>query len=155
MSAEILAYLKRIEAKLDAVLAKRQQEERLRPARPAENVASGAQLEGRNGDPKVRFKPRDWTGRDYKGCSFSETEPEFLDLLANALEYFADRKAVSDPQKASWDRLDAARARGWALRIRNGTAPGARANEPTAGPNYDFDDGEPDMSVDPNADIPF
>ena len=139
MSAEILASLKRIEAKLDAVLAKRQQEERSRPARAAENVASDQDLDSKYGDPKVRFDPRDWAGDSMKGRTFSQCPPEFLEMLANALEYFAEKKAATDPQKAGYDRKDAGRARGWARRSADGKVP-ARQEQAPAG-NYDFDSG--------------
>lgn len=136
MSAEILSALKRIEAKLDAALAKRQSEERRKPAQAAENVASDRDLDSQYGDPTVRAEPRDWQGRSFKGCRYSECEADYLDMLANMLEYFADKKASSDPQKAGYDRRDAGRARGWAARLRAGWKP----EEPPAGGDYDFDD---------------
>ena len=150
MSAEILATLKRIEAKLDAVLAKRQQEERSRPAKQTENVAGDSDLDGKYGNPLVRFSPRDWSGAPYKGCRYSDTEPEFLDMLANTLEYFADKKANDDPTKSGYDRKDAARARGWAKRLRDGWEPESEgdASEEPAQRSYDFDDSGKD-------DIPF
>jgi len=60
-------------------------------------------------------------------------------MLANALEYFADKKAATEPQKAGYDRKDAGRARGWARRSADGKAP-ARQEQASTG-SYDFDDG--------------
>ena len=137
MSAEILAALKRIEAKLDAVLAKRQQEERSRPAKATENVASDQDLDSQYGDPKCRFMPRDWNGDNFKGATASQCPAELCDMMANTLEYFADKKASEDPTKAGYDRKDAARFRGWAVRKRNGWKP---TMETPGGGDYDFDD---------------
>ena len=139
MSAEILAALKRIEAKLDAVLAKRQQEERSKPAKATENVASDQDMDGKHGDPKVRTMPRDWTGDNFKGASYSQCPADLLDMVANMLEYFASKNSKNDTQKAAWDRLDAARARGWAIRKRNGWKP-AEGNQETPASSYDFDE---------------
>lgn len=137
MSADILATLKRIEGKLDAVLAKRQQEERARPAAPRENIASDQDLDSQWGDPKCRFMPRDWTGDSFKGATASQCPAELCDMMANTLEYFADKNAASDPKKAGYDRKDAGRFRGWALRKRNGWKP---TEESPAQRSYDFDD---------------
>ena len=148
MSAEILAALKRIEGKLDAVLAKRQSEERSKPAAASANVASDQDLDSQWGDPKVRFMPRDWAGDSFKGATASQCPAELCDMMANALEYFAEKNAASDPKKAGYDRKDASRFRGWAVRKRNGWKP----TETTSGGSYDFDDQDP---ADPNSDIPF
>ncbi len=152
MSAEILATLKRIEAKLDAVLAKRQQEERSKPASAKEAVADERDLDGKFGDPKVRAMPRDWTGDSFKGASYSQCPADLLDMVANMLEYFAGKNSKNDPQKAAWDRLDASRARGWALRKRNGWKP-AEGNQETPASSYDFD--EPKGSPYGGGDIDF
>jgi len=144
--ADIAAALKRIEAKLDAVLAKRQQEERSRPAKAQENIAPDSDLDSKYGDPKVRFDPRDWAGESMKGRTFSQCPADYLEMMASALEYFADKKAASDPQKAGYDRKDAARARGWARR-----EPAAKPSP--GGGSYDFGDGQD--PADPDSDIPF
>lgn len=149
MSAEILAALKRIEAKLDAALAKLQSEERRKPAPASENVASDRDLDSKYGNPKVRFDPKDWDGGTCKGRLFSECPADYLEMLANAYEYFAEKNAASDPKKAGYERLDAARARGWAKRIEGGWKADAQQETPSGG-NYDFD-----SAADPNSDIPF
>jgi hypothetical protein len=86
----------------------------------AGDVADDRDLDGEHGDPTVKFDPRGWTGESFKGRRYSETAPEFLDLLADALAFFAQKKAQTEPKKAGWDKLDAARARGWAARLRAG-----------------------------------
>jgi hypothetical protein len=91
------------------------------------DVASDRDLDGKYGDPEVKAKdPRDWSGPTMKGRKFSECDPAYLDLLATRLDYFAkkadDGKEVtaSGKPKSTYYRLDAARARGWAARIRAG-----------------------------------
>lgn len=81
-------------------------------------VADTNDLLSNYGNPLVRFDPRDWTGESCKGRQFSECPPAFLDVLAAALDYFAEKE--TDAKKAGYNRKDAARARGWAERIRSG-----------------------------------
>jgi hypothetical protein len=84
-------------------------------------------LDGAHGNPPIKAKdPRDWSGPPMTGKRFSECPPEYLDLLAERYEFFAN-----DPTKAEkrrFNELDAARARGWAARLRAGwTAPAGPA----------------------------
>lgn len=82
-------------------------------------------LDGQHGNPEIKAKdPRDWTGDSMKGRRFSECPPEYLDLLAERYDYFAQQE--QDEKKAKYNRLDAARARGWAQRIRGGFVPEPR-----------------------------
>lgn len=90
-------------------------------------IAPDRDLDGKWGDPEVKAKdPRDWTGPTMKGRRFSECPPEYLDLVADRLEYFAEQaeaegKTTSNGKPvAPFNRADAARARGWAKRIRTG-----------------------------------
>ena len=83
------------------------------------------------GDPVVKSAPRDWNGPFSPGAKMSEHPPEFLDLLADRYDYFAaknDReRAMTDKgyPKSKFDRAAAAKARGWAARIRKGFKPPA------------------------------
>lgn len=136
MSADVLAVLLRIEKKLDSALAARQQAERNAPQSTAA-VAPDSDLDGQWGNPIVKFNPRDWTGDGQKSKYFSECPADFLDVLASTLDFFADKNAASDPKKAGYERKDAARARGWAKRQRQGWKP----EKAEAGQrSYDFDD---------------
>lgn len=90
-------------------------------------VAPDSDLDGKWGDPVIKAKdPRDWTGAPMQGRKFSECPPEYLDLLADRFDYFAEQaeleNKVTDKGKpvAPYNRKDAARARGWAKRIRDG-----------------------------------
>lgn len=98
------------------------------------DVADDRDLDSQYGDPLVKFHPRDWTGEVCKGRKFSECPADFLDLLAETFDYFARKAEESDERTstgkpvAPYKRKDAARARGWAKRIRNGyRAPAAVA----------------------------
>ena len=91
--------------------------------RPPASQALHVDLDGPHGDPIVKAKsPKDWTGADMTGQRFSECPAEYLDLVASRLDWFAVRE--NDATKRRYNELDAARARGWAARIRAGwTAP--------------------------------
>ena len=120
--------LDRLEKKLDQLLALFSKGASARvPTATATGgieVASDAELDSMRGNPEVRFIPRRWTGADCKGKRYSECEAEFLDMLAEALEWFAQREEESGAvdkngnPKSRWTRIDAARARGWAARRR-------------------------------------
>lgn len=97
-------------------------------------VASDRDLDGQYGNPEVKAKsPRDWTGDSQQGKRFSECPPDYLVLVADRLDYFAeqneehaaDQQAPAEERqallkKAKYNRIDAARARGWAARLRGG-----------------------------------
>lgn len=101
--------------------------------RPAEPLT--VNLDGPHGDPIVRAKsPRDWTGEDQLGKPFSQCPPAYLDLIAARYDYFAS--TAEDEQKRKYARLDAARARGWAERLRGGW----RAPEPSSAEGSMSDD---------------
>ncbi|MEI8259192.1 MAG: hypothetical protein WCJ30_26280 [Deltaproteobacteria bacterium] len=87
-------------------------------------LARDVDLDGPRGDPEVRFAPKRWSGADYRGKRYSQCSPDFLDMLADTLEWFARRDDDSGAvdrngnPKGKWGRLDAARARGWSQRLR-------------------------------------
>lgn len=97
----------------------------VRAAQP-KAVASDRDLDGKYGNPELKFAPRDWTGANYKGRRFSECPADLLDLVAETFDFFAkqaeakDERANNGTPIAEYKRADAARARGWAKRIRDG-----------------------------------
>ena len=126
--AETIRLLTSIDASLKALLAR---------GNGGESPVNDRVCDGPHGDPIIKAKdPRDWTGEAMKGRHFSECPPDYLDLLAERYDYFAE-KSNNDAQSASdeaelqdaqkslrYAKLDAARARGWAARLRAGwTAP--------------------------------
>jgi len=120
---QAIALLTSIDATLKALLT-------LMRGNAPKEVATDADLDGQWGDPVVRAKdPRDWTGESQLGKPFSGCPPEYLDLIAARLDYFAERAEAegtltsSGKPVAPYNRRDAARARGWAKRLRAGWTP--------------------------------
>lgn len=117
---ESLALLRSIDNSLKELL-------RRSPAGPAgSQVADDRDLDSQYGDPVVKFNPRDWSGDSCKGLPMSQCPAEFLEMLAGTFDYFAKKAEETGETTnagkpvAPYKRKDAARARGWALRIRNG-----------------------------------
>lgn len=128
MSAEALNVLRSIDRKLDTLIGLVTQAARQAKGATSSvgTVASDKDLDGQYGNPVVRFDPRDWVGPSFKGCHMSECPPDYLDLYANAKDYFGQKAedegktTAKGKPVASYERADAARARGWAKRIREG-----------------------------------
>lgn len=83
-------------------------------------------------DPKVMFVPKSWRGQDFKGATYSECSPEFLDQLASALTNIAsnekaERKLYKNRPAYVYSLQKAGRARRWALRMRMGWTPPPKA----------------------------
>lgn len=119
MSDRAIQLLESIDASLKQLL------NQSRAAAP-KPIASDRDLDGKYGDPVIKFNPRDWTGPSFKDRRMSECPADFLDLVAATSDYFA-QKAESTNERtdagkpvADYKRADAARARGWAKRIRDG-----------------------------------
>ena len=88
-------------------------------------VATDRDLDGKYGNPKVTFNPRDWSGPSCKGLKMSDCPAPFLEMLAETLDYFASQaeqknETYNGKLVAPYKRADAARARGWAKRIKDG-----------------------------------
>jgi len=109
----------------------------LRATTASGTPAIDADLDGKYGDPVVKWLPRAWTGQDFRGSPFSRCSPEFLDCLAAALDSLATRNdqagalASNGKSRSTYNRLDAARARGWAQRNRAASAPTAKHDSPS------------------------
>jgi hypothetical protein len=89
-------------------------------------AASDSALNGQWGDPTVRRDPKRWAGDTCVGLKFSECPTDFLECLAEFLEWKVGMNR-SDPDakrhtngKFYWefDWRDAGLARGWVRRIR-------------------------------------
>lgn len=123
----IAAMEQRIMAKLDGRI-KDQIAER------AGLLATDADLDGQWGNPEVKKNPPRWQGDSCVGRRLSECPPEFLDELAafsdwkagkdeEAAPALAEEDAAKKRKYAGYARKDAARARGWAARLRAGWKP--------------------------------
>lgn len=128
--ADVLFLLRSIDASLKALLGIATKRQMSKPAETgaSKKVATDADLDGKYGNPEIKTKdPRDWTGDSMKGRKFSECPADYLDLVASRLDYFAEQAEqegkLTNAGKpvAPYNRADAARARGWAWRIRQGT----------------------------------
>ena len=75
----------------------------------------------KHGNPNAPFDPRSWKGATFKGRPFSQCPADYLEELAKALEMMG--ASETDEAKRHWKAIDAARARGWAERIRSGWKP--------------------------------
>jgi len=115
-------------------------------------IASDVELDGKWGDPIVRYDPRNWKGRSYVGAHYSQTEPAYLDMVAENLEWKSKNPKPGKEQYVDKDRKDATLARGWAQRLRKsgmgGDGPGVSVPESAA----DYDEYGGDYNDD---DIPF
>lgn len=138
MLADLREIMKTQTATLEHMLALAE----LRTKRGATNgkpIADARELDSQYGDPVIVAKdPRDWTGDSMKGRHLSECPPEYLDLLAERYDYLNSTLGDSeeDKKKRGYNAKDAARARGWAARLRSGwKAPQtASAAQPGANP---------------------
>lgn len=89
-------------------------------------------LDRDRGNPKVLFEPRDWRGPACKGLQFSQCSPEFLEMLAEALQWAGEHPKPDKERLAAGNLKDAARARSWARRIRQRGPAAAPANQTSA-----------------------
>lgn len=106
-------------------------------------IADDRDLDGEHGDVTVKYDPKEkyWSGESFAGYRFSECPPEYLDAMAKYLDacaYMAEKDPDEKRRKgARYKRMDAARARGWARRIRaNGGQAPARQAKGGGAPGY-------------------
>jgi hypothetical protein len=127
MSVEVLQVLRSIDNSLKELVLIARQKRGGGAAASSSAPAPDRDLDGKYGDPVVKFHPRDWHGQECKGLKFSQCPVDFLDMLAETFDYFADKAEKSGETTtagkpvAPYKRQDAARARGWAARLRSGT----------------------------------
>lgn len=81
-------------------------------------------IDGPRGNPEIRRDPPKWAGESFVGRRYSDATPQYLRELAGFKVWSArknDEKAAAGDSSAEkyarYDRLDAAMARKWALRI--------------------------------------
>lgn len=126
MSAEAIELLRSIDATLKALVDIVQPLIMQARAAQPKVIASDRDLDGKWGDPVLKFNPRDWTGPSFKNRRLSECPPALLDMVAETFEYFARQSDANNERTdagkrvSDYKRADAARARGWAKRIREG-----------------------------------
>lgn len=82
--------------------------------------APDSEIDSQYGNPVVRKDPPRWVGISCVGMPYSKCPPDFLDSLAGFLEWCAGREETTPGKEkyAAYSRKDAARALGWARRLR-------------------------------------
>lgn len=109
-----------LETRLAMVEAKLAALEAAAKAKPEAGLPT-VNLDSEHGDPVVRKDPPRWPGDTFVGKRYSDCTPEYLESLAGFLAWKAKKNDADGKTKyAEYDRLDAARAQGWAARIRAG-----------------------------------
>ncbi len=87
-------------------------------------VAPDSELDSKFGDPEIKRDPsaKYWEGASFIGKKYSRCSADYLDAMAkykDACAYANEKEANPDKAKfIEYDRKDAARARGWAARVR-------------------------------------
>jgi hypothetical protein len=132
---ELLAIVKRIEAKVDAL-------SKGGGASTESAVAPDSDLDSEWGDEEIKKDPPRWKGESKAPCHMSETSAEYLDEYASFKDYCAERdtekanelgttgndeETAKKLKYAGYGRKSARRARGWAARLRAGWKPATQA----------------------------
>jgi hypothetical protein len=143
----IMARLAAIEARLAALESGGGARPNGGPAASAGGaVATDYEMSGPKGDPVLKKHPPRWGGPpgEFVGKRFSQCSPEILDEVAGFLDWKAGKEA-EDPAKAkyaAYSRKDAARARGYAARLRSGWKPPPEPESSFAGSDAGFGSAE-------------
>lgn len=120
---EILVELRQLRAELAEVKALLLRGGSAVPGAPGSiTVATDYDLDSQYGDEEVKRDPKRWTGQPVAPCRMSQCPPDYLDELASFKDWQAgkeEEKGTPEGKKyAGYDRKSAARARGWAARLR-------------------------------------
>lgn len=130
-SEETVRLLKSIDASLKDLVAIAKQ----RPRGSTSSASTGGEAtdaemdDPKWGDPTIRRDPKRWTGERMVGRRYSETSPEYLEVLATFKDWQAQQDEATNATddkgrpKSQWARKDARIARGWAARLRAGYKP--------------------------------
>lgn len=97
---------------------------------PSGAVADDADLDSQWGDPVIKKDPPRWKGNSYAGSKMSECPADYLEAVARLFDWMASKddeqgktwtnKKGEEVPASSFKKKDAARARGWAQRIKAG-----------------------------------
>jgi hypothetical protein len=115
-------------------------------------IADDDELDSDHGDPKVRKTPpaKYWKGEPFAGKSLSrltlaqlDAYGKYKDACAYAAEKNPDPEKPKQAKYIEYDRRDAARARGWARRIRGGWVAPPEPEGTSLDSSGDFDTSDP------------
>ena len=113
--SETLALLRSIDASLKRLVGNIVATDKALGTTAPPTIASDRDLDSQWGDPVVKARdPRDWTGAPQQGKKFSECPPEYLDMVADRLDYFSSQnpgETEEDQKKLKYQRLDAGDSR--------------------------------------------
>lgn len=157
---DIGARLERLEARMAGVPVPPAAPKPAPAQQPALEVADDGDLDGPYGNPEIRRDPPRWSGESMVGRRYSECPADYLDTLAgfNAWRAQKDDEAqavdAKGRPKSYWAKLDAARARGWAQRIR-GTGPKVTAKTSSAASRVPYQPKPVAVSHEDESEIPF
>jgi hypothetical protein len=99
------------------------------PYAAQKRIATDAEMSRFKTDQKVRFDPKHWPGDSHKGRTLIQCEPNFLEIYADQIEWFAFKAkekvaagTADDNAKrdAQWGELNAAQYRRLAADMRTG-----------------------------------
>lgn len=122
------------------------------------DIASDYEMSGPYGDPQIRKDPKNWKGAPQAGKRYSQTSPEYLEMLAGFLAWKAgkeEEEEAADPSKkkySAYSKTDRKRALGWAKRLRDGwvaAPPAPSVVDNSAPPDWMNDPGMSDANDDP------
>lgn len=112
-------------------------------------AADDSELDGQYGNPNVKYEPDRYYKGSFRGAgkTFSECPVDYLEALAKSFDASASSKRRKGEEKnADYAEKDAARARGWAKRLRDGwvapapTATAKKGNPWATSPAEDDDE---------------
>ena len=110
------------------------------PYAQAKKIATDQEMARFNGSLKVRFDPKRWPGDPHKGRTMLQCDPNFLEIYADQIEYFAGKakEAVAAgtadenaKRDAQWGELNASQYRRLAADMRAGKVQQAAPPAPT------------------------
>jgi hypothetical protein len=124
---DVLKAIKALDAKVSKLVAASGNGSKSRGNASSEGeIANDYDLDSEHGNPTIKKDPPRWEGDSFAGCTYSECTPEYLDALAGFHDWRVWKANQEGNEKgAHWAGKDAARARGWARRLRNGWETGA------------------------------
>ncbi len=102
-------------------------------------------IDGRYGDPVIKFDPKRWNGDSFVGKKLSQCSIEYLEVFAEFKEWAAANPLEGkEPKYVEYDRKDGLLARAWIERKRSG---GKKTKQP--------DPQDEDLGGEMSDDIPF
>lgn len=139
--AQLEAKIAGLEAKVDRLLSHLGADRQAQSASESGAVAPLSDIRGEHGDVEIKKDPPRWKGSPIAPAWASQCPPEYLEIVADLLDFKADKPRPGKEQYAKYDRRNAARCRRWAIEIREGRVKQEPIREREDGPPPPADDG--------------